>query len=393
VKSLLSVPSNVTRGLLLKTRTIHRFYQKSSSFCDLHRIQSLYNKGKKENAIHQFFNNPDPFAASFLISRQDNIEMAWNLYQATKEKSSLDIAVILSLMTVMQKSRGQWHMFDTVKDDLMTEMKKIDQEKASISYILNKVLEMYAFGDRIDLAHQMLCNMVEKLGIYDIFSFNIVMKAYLKFESNFQMVLKLFEDIKQLELKPTHGTFNYVFESILYQENLDKAFAFLESIGREQSPKFPDQTTISILLRKCRKILDTQTGYMWFDRLTSPNGPYKLEPNIKNFQELIDLACKAGDISSAVNFLEQIGKYNKLKVDDIILTSITAAYVREGNMAAAERLIENMPSQYGIEPSVFQYDAMIKGYKNHGDIARMNYWCDQKNSKLGKRDRMPKKIF
>jgi hypothetical protein len=69
----------------------------------------LYNEGKEMDAIDEYFKNPNPFAASFLIARQNRIDMALKIYQVAKNNSFLDLFVVRALITVLEKSNDH-HM-------------------------------------------------------------------------------------------------------------------------------------------------------------------------------------------------------------------------------------------------------------------------------------------
>jgi hypothetical protein len=90
------------RRYIPKTRVISCCCQTSSFDC-FHKIKLLYNEGKEADAIVEYFKNPNPFAAPFLIARQNKIDMAWKIYQAAKNNSSLNFFVIRTLISVLER--------------------------------------------------------------------------------------------------------------------------------------------------------------------------------------------------------------------------------------------------------------------------------------------------
>lgn len=119
---MLSYSSRIYRT---RAGTIHCFYHQTSSFDNFNKIKALYNEGKQAYAIHEYFKNPHLFAESFLIARQNTIDMALKIYQAVENNSTLDFLVIMSLISVLEKSNKYHMIIDTVLDDLMIQMQNM----------------------------------------------------------------------------------------------------------------------------------------------------------------------------------------------------------------------------------------------------------------------------
>jgi len=116
--------TTITRRCLLRIDVIYRCYQASSSN-SFNKIKTLYNEGKEVDAIDEYFKNPNPFAASFLIARQNEIDMSLKIYKAAKTNSSLDLFVIMSLISALEKRNEHNMNIDTVFDDSMIEINKM----------------------------------------------------------------------------------------------------------------------------------------------------------------------------------------------------------------------------------------------------------------------------
>jgi pentatricopeptide repeat protein len=113
------------RACLLKTSIVVHLHHQTSSSNGFHKIKVLYNEGKEVDAIQEYFKNPSSFAASFLIARQKRIDIAWKIYQAAKNNSSLDFPVIRTLITALGRSNENQVLIDTVFDDSMAEIYKM----------------------------------------------------------------------------------------------------------------------------------------------------------------------------------------------------------------------------------------------------------------------------
>lgn len=123
-KRFLLMVSSSSRGYLSKTSVICRCHQ-SSSFDTFNKIKTLYKEGKRVDAMDEYFKNHNPFAASFLITRQDKADMALQIYQVAKNNSSLDFFVIRSLISFLEKRNEHHMMLDTVFDDSMVEISRM----------------------------------------------------------------------------------------------------------------------------------------------------------------------------------------------------------------------------------------------------------------------------
>jgi pentatricopeptide repeat protein len=87
----------------------------------------LHNEGKEVDAIDEYFKNPNPFSASFLIARQNNMDMALKIYQAAKNNSSLNFFVVMALISNFGKRNEHQEKLDTFLDDLMIEIDKMQE--------------------------------------------------------------------------------------------------------------------------------------------------------------------------------------------------------------------------------------------------------------------------
>jgi hypothetical protein len=103
---------------------IYRCHQTYSSN-NLNKIKMLCNEGKEMDAIDQYFKKPSLFAAAFLIKRQNNIDMSIKIYQAAKNNPSLDFLVTMSLIIALEKRNEKNNIIDTVLDDSIVEINKM----------------------------------------------------------------------------------------------------------------------------------------------------------------------------------------------------------------------------------------------------------------------------
>jgi pentatricopeptide repeat protein len=109
---------------------IKRRDPKNRTHSTFDKIKYLYNQGRVDQALHEYFKNPNSFIASFLIKREDNMKLALNIYKAAKESSTCDLLVIITFMKVLER-RNENHLINPLWDDVMTTIEKMSAREIS----------------------------------------------------------------------------------------------------------------------------------------------------------------------------------------------------------------------------------------------------------------------
>jgi len=115
----------------------------------------------------------------------------------------------------------------------------------------------------------------------------------------------------------------------------------------------------------------------------------KLTPNIYTYNTLLSAFAKHGHPSVAEFWLDHMQRAARWRHKEfpihqvsIAYTEVLCAYVRSGNMQAAEAWHSQMLGE-GIEPDSRAYSALIAGHLEQGNTARARAWAKRMTSWSG----------
>lgn len=112
-------------------KSVFRYYS-TKTVEPLNEIKSLFNEGRRDDALRMYFKRPNPSAATFLILQQTRVDLAFRIYHAVK-KSKVDICMILALIAQCKKGNQRQRL-----NNLLNEaMNKFNQMTSSERHAIN----------------------------------------------------------------------------------------------------------------------------------------------------------------------------------------------------------------------------------------------------------------
>jgi pentatricopeptide repeat protein len=361
------------------------------------------------DAIDEYFKNPNPFAASFLIKRQKKIDMALKIYQAAKNNSSLDFFVVMALLNVLEKSNEHHMIIDTILNDLLIKIDNIQakdiekiksenwgsilktlcirgREKDVINLIdiiekhdIRINIQFYTFALKtcvnkgwIKLGKQIHI-LVEQNGKMDLILKNCLINMYGKW-GFLEEAIKIFNSIKVSE----RSIITWTTMILAYGEHRKgkEALILFEEMQREGMK--PDSQTVACILKACCESGLIENAAEIFFSMEKKLG---IKPNEYHYNCLLT-ACAENEtvylgkkihnhiiqnnypqnIVLKTNLINMYGKcgcleealtiFNNIKVSErniITWTSIILAHGENGKGRDALRLYEEM-QRVGIQP-------------------------------------------
>jgi pentatricopeptide repeat protein len=361
VRTFLSISSSssLRRKYLLKPRIIFCDYYYYYYHVDFNKIKSLYNEGKEQEAIHEYFKKPNSFAASFLIARQKKIDMALKIYQTAKNSSSLDFLVIRTLINVLEKRKEHHLIIDTVFDDSMIEIQKMQvKDIAKIkatdwTSILKSLFNKRRKNDVIKVM-DLLQKSIENNGKIDIALKNYLINIYGKY-GYLEEAIKIFNNIKISERNII--TWTSMITAYGEHRNGEEALQLFWKM-QEEGIK-PDDKIVTCILKACCEsgLIDNAV-----DILFSMEKKLGLKPDRYHYSCLLT-ACADNRL---LPLGEKIHKHiieSKQNEDVILKTNIINMYGKCGNLEEALRLFNDIKSS---ESNIITWTTMILAYGEHG---------------------------
>ncbi|CAJ1372444.1 unnamed protein product, partial [Effrenium voratum] len=96
-----------------------------------------------------------------------------------------------------------------------------------------------------------------------------------------------------------------------------------------------------------------------------------LKPTVLTYGTVVSAYADAGDVDAAQSWYDKALKEKKVNVN--LLSSMMKAYVKVGNLKAAERCMQEAQEE-GIEPNHVVYTSMINAYAQRGDVESAGAW-------------------
>jgi len=106
--------------------TTYRAYRKS--FECFNTIKLLYSEGRKSEALEEYFKMPNAYGASYLIAKQEDVNVAFQIYSVLKEKKGLDFLAAMSLVNLC-RNKQEHDRLEPVWDDVVDELEKMNSRR------------------------------------------------------------------------------------------------------------------------------------------------------------------------------------------------------------------------------------------------------------------------
>jgi pentatricopeptide repeat protein len=296
----------------------------SSSFDCFQRIKALYNQGKEMDAIQQYFRNPNSFAASFLIARQNKIDMALKIYQTAKRTSSLDIHVIITLIGALEKRNE--HQMPMIIDDL--------------------------FDDLIIEIHKMKARDIAKV---NALSWSTIIMGLCKKE-RMRNVMQIMDIIQKYEIKLDDRVYNFLLTICANKKWLE--------LGKQVHNHIEKHGEINGILKSCLinmygKCACLNEAVKIFDNIKAS------ERDIITWNIMISAYGEHGRGREALRLYEQMQREG-VKPNNQTVACIFKACCESGLTDNAAEILVSMQSKLGIKPNEYHYNCMLKACADKG---------------------------
>jgi pentatricopeptide repeat protein len=282
----------------------------------------LYNEGRELDAIHEYFKSPNPFSASFLIARQNKMDMALKIYQVAKDNSSLDFLVIMSLISVLEKRNEHYMNADTLFDDLMTEIDKMQAK---------------------DIAKMRAAN------------WSRILKS-LCIRSREKDVLKMMDIIQKYDIK-----LDIRFYTLTLKTCTDKGWI---ELGKRIHNLIEQNGNMDLILKNC--LINMYGKYGYLDKAIEVfNNTKVCERSIITRTTMISAYGEHGKGKEASILYKEMQKEG-VKPNDQTITCISKACCESGLIDNAAEILFLMEKKLDIKPSEYQYNCMLTACADNG---------------------------
>merc|ERR1719231_1928320 len=103
-----------------------------------------------------------------------------------------------------------------------------------------------------------------------------------------------------------------------------------------------------------------------------------VQPNAHSFSAVINACAKAGNVDSAVHWLEQM-ESNGVPVDVVVYSGVLDACAKVGDCEKA-KLVFNQMRMQGVTPNVVSYAALARPFAHKGDWQEVERLAEQMQS-------------
>jgi len=191
--------------------------------------------------------------------------------------------------------------------------------------------------------------------LIDIVSYNTLMKAAAK-RKDVQKCFRVLNEITEAKLDPDDVSFSTLLDVCIDEEEHHLASLALEQMC--ESGVTMNCVLLTTLMKGFIRSKHLDKAMQLFDNMRGESSQVK--PDMITYSMLIKAQCDAGDMSKALQILEDMLQC-KCDIDDVVFTHLIEGCCNVSNVALAEKLFKDMQAA-AIRPSVYTLTAMVKVY-------------------------------
>merc|ERR1719387_2970261 len=235
---------------------------------------------------------------------------------------------------------------------LLKEMRSVSTNPDNIFY--NRALAVCVSAEMLDMAEQILAEMVDFEGFCDAITYNTLIKGYVR-TGNVERCFALHQDMLKHCITPSEVTFGILLDACISAGMLDKAAQVFKDF--EASGCKLNAVLYTTLLKGLAKAGQLDQAMKIFEQMCAS----EVTPDLVSYSVLIKVHCDAGKVEVALQLLDRMVQQG-LGPDEIVYNNLLLGCAERKSTALGKRLLEDMYEVHPIRPSNVTVSIMLKIY-------------------------------